>query len=53
MYNSQGQLAKQTPRIEDAHLKPAGLFFGLPLKGQSKNKISNPMCLHAKLPPYN
>ena len=53
MYNSQGQVGKQTPGIEDAHLKPAGVCFGLPRKGQSKNRSSNPMRLHAKFFTYN
>ena len=35
MYNSQGQVGKQTPGIEDAHLKPAGVCFGLPLNPET------------------
>ena len=40
MYNAQAQRGRQTQGIEDAHLKPAEVWVGLPLKGQSRNKIS-------------
>ena len=48
---------KSTPKVVVGlvvlSLKPAGVCFGLPRKGQSKNRSSNPMRLHAKFFTYN